>query len=364
MNDITTKNLSIIVIIGFTLGKLFVLPALLASMVNESLWISTAINLIIDFLLLLLVCYLLNNTDKTIYQLFDCSFGKNGAKILSFLYAVFFISKSFIPIIEQKNTIELTFYETQPTLFTFMPFFIVAFYIAIKGLKPFAKSIEFCLWIFIFGLAVTILLSFSAGNYTALLPLFSKSPKTLLTASFKSLLWFGDPVFLLYFLGYVKRDKNSTKKLTLSFLCYSLITISIFVIFYAIFDGIAERQYYAVLKMSKYSITLSNIGRYDYIASLLISAINVYLTSLPLLLATICLNDCFSFKNKFTSPVITFLVIITLTLLTQNHFFPSIKFAQDYLSYFFILMTYIIPLILLIVLKRRKNQWYLNEQKS
>ena len=364
MNNITTKNLSIIIIVGFTLGKLFVLPALLAGLVNESLWISTLINMLIDFLLLFIVCYLLKNTDKTFPELLKISFGNKASKIISFFYVLFFISKSFIPILEQKNTIELTFYETQPTLFTFMPFFIVAFYITIKGLKPFAKSIEFCIWIFGFGLLVTILLSLSAGDYTSLLPLFSKSPRTLILASFKSVLWYGDPIFLMYFLGHVKQDKHLTKKLTLSFIVYTTITVIIFIIFYSIFSSIAERQYYAILKMSKYSITLSNIGRYDYIASLLLSAINVYQTALPLMLASIALNDCFSFKNKFLSPIIVIVLSITLTVLTQNYFFPSIEFVQKYLTYFFIAMTYILPLILLILLNRRKRLWFLKEQKS
>ena len=84
MNNITTKNLSIIIIIGFTVGKLFVLPALLAGFVNESLWISTIINLILDLLLLFIVCYFLKNTDKTFPELLKVSFGDSGSKIVSF----------------------------------------------------------------------------------------------------------------------------------------------------------------------------------------------------------------------------------------------------------------------------------------
>lgn len=364
MNKITTRHLCIIIVVGFTLGKLYVLPALLAGMVGENMWLTTIINLIIDLLLLLMVCFILSRTNKTFYELLCYCFGNSGAKIISFLYALFFIGKAFIPIFEQKNTIELTFYETQPTLFTFMPFFIVAFYIAIKGLKPFAKSMEFCLWIFIFGLSVTTILALSAGDFSALLPVFSKSPKQLFTASFNSLLWYGDPVFLLYFIGHSTLHKKTTKNMVLSFVIYGAITLIIFIVFYAVFDSIAQRQYYAILKMSKYSITLSNIGRYDYIAALLLSAINVYQTSLPLLLGTIALNDCFSFKNKFTSPLIVFGVMITITLITQNHFFPSISFTQKYLIYFFVFMTYILPLIIFLLLIRRKSLWSLKEQKS
>ena len=77
MNNITTKNLSIIIILGFTLGKLFILPALLSGMVNEGLWISTLINMFIDLLLLFVVCYFLKNSDKTFFEILKVSFGDN-----------------------------------------------------------------------------------------------------------------------------------------------------------------------------------------------------------------------------------------------------------------------------------------------
>ena len=173
-----------------------------------------------------------------------------------------------------------------------------------------------------------------------------------------------DALELTFLIASLLLYNNITKKLTLSFIVYSVITIGIFVIFYSIFSSIAERQYYAILKMSKYSITLSNIGRYDYIASLLLSAISVYQTSLPLLLASMALKDCFPFKNRFISPIIILAVTLIITLLTQNHFFPSIEFIQKYLSYFFIAMTYILPLLTLLLLNRRKQLWFLKEQKS
>ena len=125
-------------------------------------------------------------------------------------------------------------------------------------------------------------------------------------------------------------------------------------VFYSIYGSIAERQYYAIMKMSKYSITLSNIGRFDYLASLLLLMVSVFQISLPLIFASISLNSCFAFKNKFISPFIVFAVEIAFSFLSQNDFFSVVNFTQKYTVWFFIIMTYVIPFILFLLVRRKK----------
>ena len=145
--SITTHQLAVITAVGFSITKLHILPASLSHFSSEALWLSAFINIAIDFLLLLLVLKVLNDAkEENIMLYFENKFGKTFSKVLCFIYALFFILKTFIPIYEQKNSIELTFYETQPTFLTFMPFFIVAFYIVLKGVKPYARSMEISLW--------------------------------------------------------------------------------------------------------------------------------------------------------------------------------------------------------------------------
>ena len=352
-NKISVKQLFIIVSTGFTLTKLYIMPAYLSNIAKESMWISATLNLLLDFLLLLIVLKTMENTDN--HSLFDTDlkiFSPGITKTLCLLFAIFFIVKAFVPIVEQKNSIELTFYETQPTLLTFMPFFIVAFYIILKGFKPFGRSYELCLWIYIFGMSSILLLSVFAGNYDALLPIIGDKPLNILKGAFSSLIWFGDPIYILFFAGYITNFKGKHKQIKWAYLIYSITTIFILVVFYAVFDTIAPRQYYATLKMSKYSIALSNIGRFDYIAAFMLAAMCVFQVCLPLLLANMCLNNFYNFKNPFISPLIIITIEATFAILTEHNFLSTIDFISKYVIWFFIIMNYLIPIIFYLKTRR------------
>jgi hypothetical protein len=263
--------------------------------------------------------------------------------------------KAYVPIFEQDSSIELTFYETQPMIVVFLPFFVVAFYLIIKGYKSVLRSIEFCFPLFLISIGIIIFLSFGEANFSSLLPVFSKSPFTLIKSSFLTLLWFGDPIYIFYMIGSVEKSKNFNRSVKRSYLITISLTVLFFVLFYSVFDSISQRQFFATLKMSKYSLTLSNIGRFDYISSMALMVTSLFITSLPLIFASCSLNDCFSFKNKFIAPLIVIGIQIALSFLTEHYFLGSIKFISIYLVYFLIIMTYILPFIVFLKNKRRQN---------
>ena len=95
------------------------------------------------------------------------------------------------------------------------------------------------------------------------------------------------------------------------------------------------------------------LGAIYLIIAFLLSGINVFQVCLPLIFSAILLAYCFNFKNKVIPCLIVVLIEFALSILTQNDFFKSLSFMQNYAVYFFILMTYLIPIIMLI--KRRKN---------
>ena len=171
---ITTRQLSILIISGFFLTKIHVLPALLSGYVQENLYIPLILNFALDLLLLAIVLNL-SKTNKDFLTLQQSTFGKAGGKIVSFLYFIFFMIKAYVPIFEQDSSIELTFYETQPMVVVFLPFFVVAFYLIIKGYKSVLRSIEFCFPLFLISIGIIIFLSFGEANFSSLLPVFSKN---------------------------------------------------------------------------------------------------------------------------------------------------------------------------------------------
>jgi len=355
---ISVRQLCFIIIALFSVSKFYVLPARVSGVSHEGGYLSVAINFLLDFLLLLICVYAVKLKEKPLYQTSIETFGTPLTKITYFLYAIYFIAKAFIPLLEQKNTISLTFYESQPTLLIFMPFFILAFYIMAKGVNAFSRSVEIIIWVFFIALFIILALSVSAGRYASLLPIVQPLDK-LLKGSHSSLLWFGDPLCILFLGDYLSNEKGLVKKTIISYIISAAITILLIIVFYAIFGPIAERQYYAPIKMSKYSITLSNIGRFDYLGSVMFSAVSVYGICLPLLLSCICFNKVFNLKvNNLIFPSIVSIVEAVLLFVFQNEIFTHINFFQTYLLPFFMVMTYILPSVLLLTLlvkQRRLN---------
>ncbi len=357
MSKLNLRQLCFIVVTTFTINKLFFLPGLISGIAEEGLLLATSINFLIDFLLLLTILYLYKKCGySSVYDMFYNTYGKKMAKVILFIYAIFFMVKMIIPVLEEKNSIELTFYETQPNIMTFLPIFVITLYICSKGLKTFARSMEIALLIFALGIILILLLSFSVGDYDNLLPFFAKPPKVILTASFKTLLWFGDPIYLLFFIGETKRDNTIAKKLIISFLISMGITLLIFTVFYSIFGSIASRQFYAPIKMSKYSLTLSSIGRFDYLATLLLSFVSVFQLGMPLLFSSYLLEKVFNFRHRFVSCLIVNLTACILTLIFENGFFKILDVFQRYVIWFLIAFTYVIPLVTAIFYRSKRYE--------
>lgn len=353
-NTVTAIELSFIIFLVTIVGKLHALPSLLAGYADESLWISVLICFAVDFILLLLVLYILNKIKGVSFYDALCNyFGKFTGKVIAFIFVLFMIAKIFLPVLEQKNSIELTFYETQPSLFTFLPVYLILFYVSLKGLWAFSKSVNVIIWGLIVGVIIVLLLSLSATEFNHILPLFAKPFKNVLNGSFKSALWFGDPLYLLFFSKHVDNEEKINKKIIIAYIISVLVYTVGLIIFYSVFENIAVRQYFAPLKMSKYSVTLSNIGRFDYLATLLIITANVYALALPLAIASNLLTQIFNFKNKYIAPLIVTIISLTLTIIFEHGFYANLDFCQNYLVWFLMAVTYILPIITALLLRRK-----------
>lgn len=358
-NKINVRQLCFIIAITFSVTKFYVMPATVARISNEASWLAVLTSFLLDFLLLLVCVSIIKTQPETdVYQSSVKIFGAPLTKMVYFLYGIYFLFKAFIPVLEQKNTTSLTFYESQPTLLIFMPFFIVCFYIITKGITAFARSVEFMGFVWLFAIIIIFSLSIPAGEYASLLPVFQPIKKVL-NGSKEILLWFGDPVVLLFFSEFLADKKSLLKKSAISFGISAVTTILLVVIFYAIFQGTASRQYYAPIKMSKYSITLSNIGRLDYLGSLMFSLISVYSITMPILLSAVCFNKVLPIKLKWFYSLLVTILELFAVFFFQNEIFHSIDFINKNVIPFMVIFSYILPLILLIAVtiynKRKKS---------
>lgn len=160
--------------------RFFTLPSVFAGAANEDMWISALISVIIDFLSLCPLIFVFKNTDKDFYTLIKEKFGDVFAKIIFVLYAAFFVFKSLLPVTEQKDYIELTLYNTFPSLMNFAPLFAIMLYFSIKHLRVIGRAADLVWLPTILGTAVLLGLSLTNVDFGAVLPVGARGGKTMI----------------------------------------------------------------------------------------------------------------------------------------------------------------------------------------
>ena len=342
--------------LAFTVvNKLFTLPSLTSSLAKEDLWISSLINLTLDFLTIFALIIVCKRQNLSFLELLEKNFGKMGAKIVIFLYALYFLLKAYMPINEQKSFVELALYINLTTDIYFLPFFALAFFLALKPLKTIGR-ISDIVWLFtVIGLTLLITLSISNTDFYAVLPIGASGVKKIFSASYVGANWYGEGAYFLFFIGNFKFGKKDGAKILSCYAVGVFIVTAFMIIFYGVFTSIAFRQSFALTEIAKYTTVINNIGRFDYVGILMLLFSNVFALSIPVFFSAKCLDYVFNFNKKWIAPLIV-TAILLLTTMYLNEFYATLqKVFSLYLSAFFLIMANVLPLITLFFSRKEKK---------
>lgn len=356
-NDAKVRQICTLFIAFLPLLKIVGAPAAFSGMCGEKLWIAAAVLLILDFSFIFLYMFYARRFEGVaFFDILSDGYGKAFARAVFFVYGIFFLLKAFVPLCEYKYLVESGFYEVMPRSEIFFPMFALTFYISIKGLKVFARCSEFVAPITVVGLFVLFYLTVGSGDFANLLPLFYGTGQKEAACVYRNLFWFNDCSYLLIFCGHFKPEKKMTLRVCLSYIAPALATVFFFVCFYAVFYTVSPLEKTAINAVSIFSVTLVNVGRFDYLALFLLVLSGVFALSLPVLAATKCFFRAFG-ATKATVPAI----VVNGLLLAAVGMYSSkidavIEFFQAYLSPFFWVCGYGLPLLGLknCIFKRKK----------
>ena len=327
------------------ISKLFVLPSILAGFSAENMWLSTVLNLLLDFLTLLAVVYACKNSRKSFFNLLEDNLGKTGMKIVLSLYLIYFTLKAILPINEQKDYVELTLYTLKPTIYYFLPFFLVAFYLCTKKIRVLGRASDIMWLVTINGVLTLFVLSLGNADFGALLPIGANGISNILKGSFSSMNWFGDAVYIMFFIGEFEYKKKDGVKILLSFLIGAIMIIAFMIIFYCIFTSIAFRQRFALTEISKYTTVINNLGRFDYIGIILILFVNLFSLSLPIYFSCKIINKLFSIKKVWIAPTIVVPIQALIPLFFNQYIYAIQNFLLGYAGVFFFIAANAFPIL-------------------
>ncbi len=360
MGKISTRQICFFYAFLMPVTKLIIAPSVISGYAKNNLLIPVIVNFIMQGFLTFLTLFLTRKEpDKTIFQILTERVGTTFAKSLYFLYGLYFFLVALLPIVEQREFTSILFYDSPPTMLSYIPFFVLSIYLTCKNLKSVGRIVDALSPLFIFGFIGILFLSISSLSLKELLPFNSTSFSQTLTSSFKSVAWFCDSAFTLIFVGNFKRHKHTTRNILLSYLLGAFLVILFYAIFYSTFAEISIHQHFGVYRLPVFAVSLSNIGRIDYLFLYSIEIVALIYTIFPLLFANECFSKCFSFERRYVFGIAINVVLICVTIFLKLTFSRTHQLALDYFNYVFILFVYLLPIIIfLLKLKKRREITY------
>ena len=327
------------------IARIFMLPSLLAEITGEDMWLSSLLNVLMDLTGIVAIILCCKRADADFYTLIKRKFGDAAAKTVFLLYALFFMLKTVLPVCEQRDYIELTLYNTFPSILNFLPLFAICFYLSVKHLRVIGRASDIMWVITAAGFIVLFGLSVPSTDLGAILPVGAHGFSSISKGAFSSLNWFGDGAYMLFFIGNFKWEKHGGKKIIASFCLSAIFTVAFMIVFYGIFKSIAFRQRFALTEMSKYSTVINNIGRFDYVGIFLILLCSFFSLSLPVFFACNAINRAFGLKNRWILPAVLSLLLALTVGLFGEYFFAIEQVVTEKLPAVFFIFGNAIPLL-------------------
>lgn len=353
-NRITTKQVCALFLCLLPLTKIVCAPSVISGLYGEKLWQPLVFWLLIELAFIAYVFYLTKkHGNKTVFEILSDGYGETFAKTIFFIYGFYFLLKAFLPIIEHKMLIESAFYEILPSTPVFYPLFLITFYTSLKGLKTLGRAAQFCLPICWAGLATILFLSVSSGDWSTLLPVFYGSKNGAIEL-LSTISWFDDALYLLFFMGHFKKDGHDKLRIILSYTLPFLFTIAFFLCFYAVFSYVAPSQLIAVKETGIFSVTLQNVGRFDYLAMFLIALASVLAAAFPAVTSVKMFERASGARKALYPAAVVNLALLAATILLSQKYREIAAIYTNYLSPFFAVCGYILPLFAL--RRSKKNE--------
>jgi len=356
--QLTVRQVCFFIIAFLPVTKLFMVSSVIASFAKQDMWISVLINSLIDVATITAITFACQKAKTDFFGLLEMNFGKVGKNIILGFYLVFFLMKSILPINEQKEYVELTLYITSPSLLTFLPFFACAFFLCMKELRTVGRLADVIWIITLIGIILLFGLTTTNADVSALLPVGVNGISNILRGSYSSYAWYGDAAYVLFFIGNFKWEKRARLKILLSYGLVAVISVSFSVCFYSIFTSIAFRQRFALTEISKYATVINSIGRFDYIAIMLILFSDIISISLPIFFANAILQEIAPIKYRWIYPLTIILVIFLIVTAFSEYFYSIETFILTYGNAYFILLANVVPLFSALLVKNKKEKLY------
>lgn len=325
----------------------------------QDAWLSMIISYLVGFIPLFIYYKLLNHNPKyNIIELLNNKF-KNFGKIISGIFIVFMIIHTSLMLWNTSNFINSQYLYQTPILMISILFMIGIIYIVETGITGIGKTgIIIAIMSTVLAIITTIALT-PEVELDNLKPMFESGTFNIIKASFISLVYNVLPIFALLIVP--KNNINNNKKLAKTFIIsYSLVFLFMFIVIFYLITVLGVDLANLYQYPEYHILRLVNVANFFQRVESIISFIWILNSIMGI---SICLYFCKkatiqTIKNKKFNTLITIIISIIVILITK-YAFSNNTVAENFFTntYPFIItiMFFILPCILLVLLKFKKT---------
>ncbi|MBO5046247.1 MAG: GerAB/ArcD/ProY family transporter [Clostridia bacterium] len=325
MSKISPRQLLFFLAFVAPVGKIVLMPSQLVFYAKNDLLFPALIHYALQTGVVFLVM-LLSRRNQTLFEMLRATFGDVGGKICCAILGLFFFFSALLPVLEQKLLVQSVFYDTLPSLLSFLPFFLFSAYLLSKPLSAYGRTWDLLMPVTLVGFLGLMIFSVGEADFLALLPVGASGASGIFRATTSSSSWFFDGALLLTFIGKFKYEKGLAWKSALCYFLGGCAVLFFLAVFYASFSDSAIFQTFAFAKISKYFSGITVLGRIDYLFIFLLSLTMAFYTVIPMRACVSCFRETFSHRGV---PALYACTVSAVMLLLSVLFTSSFGTVRD-----------------------------------
>ena len=333
-------------------SKLLEVPSLLAKYAAGDLLLPAILHFLLQGGILFALLYTSSKSDKTLFERLTIRLGK-WSIIFYGIYALYFLFSAILPLFDMEKFTYAAFFDTAPTVFSFVFFFVFSAYLCVKGIKTLGRAADLSLFLYLVPFLALIGMSITTADFTHLLPLFGTKFSDTMYAFTNTTPHFSDAVLLLPLIGNLRYKKGDTVKILSGYGAGALSTLLFLATFFGIYSSIAPREHYAFSKIAEYFPALQVIGRFDLLFIYILTIVLLFFTAMPILYTThFTCQILHTNKRMWVSAILN--IGLLIFLLFCNKYYNSIyRLISSKLSFIFYFIADMVPLFFLLLLGMR-----------
>ena len=349
-NQVCGRQIALAAAFLLPAAKLLEVPSMLAQYARGDLLLPALLHFIVQGAILFALLYAASRSEKSLFERLHARFGK-WSMLFYGLYAVYFLFAAILPLFDMDKFTYAAFFDTAPSVFSFVAFFTFSAFLCTKGFKTIGRAADFCLFLYLIPFLALIAMAFSAADFSNLLPLFQNRFGDTMYAFTRTTPHFSDAVLLLPLIGNLRYKKGDTVKILSGYGIGAASTLLFLATFFSIYSSIAPREHYAFSKIAEYFPALDVIGRFDLLFVYALTVVLLIFTAMPLQYTTQFTCQGFGIKSPTLVAAVLNLGLLVFLLFYNKYYNTIYSIVSGKLSVVFWLVADLLPLFFLLLPK-------------